>query len=388
MISDRRILLAVGLAAVRHHWQRQPCRAADTSSSPASAGSAPHVLGSVGLRSGPGASDGRDERASGHGRSFCDRWPGDSALLQHPRLRRATREVAPLLHGVAGGVAEDGLRAPVPRGPGRLRPASHPYRVPSRAPQPGRARQESHCAAGAIRRRHRCAPGSSARSSSSSAPTPPWPRSRRSPRRSVRRRSQTASRQRRRSMAMRASQHVDVLRGTLEQWFGFYNGYDPAFTAKVPEPYRALSQAAHRIQSNPPRIVAGLSGAPPPATLTDAGGGGGRGGRGGGGGAGAAPARHRAIARRQRQDRRRSDRPGRPARGSGGRDDPLHTGRTARDRQPRVRVVRSRDEEGVARDGLRRRLDEGAREGQERRTCRRATARADSRTSRSRPRRT
>ena len=88
--------------------------------------------------------------------------------------------------------------------------------------------------------------------------------------------------------AMRAAQYVDVLRGTLEQWFGFYNGYDPAFTAKVPEPYRALSQQLTEY-SRILRNRAGLSGAPPPATLTDAGGRGGRGGRGGSGGAGAAP---------------------------------------------------------------------------------------------------
>jgi uncharacterized protein (DUF885 family) len=42
---------------------------------------------------------------------------------------------------------------------------------------------------------------------------------------------------------LRASQEVDRLRATLEQWFNFYNGYDPAFTAKVPDAYRALVQA-------------------------------------------------------------------------------------------------------------------------------------------------
>ena len=43
--------------------------------------------------------------------------------------------------------------------------------------------------------------------------------------------------------AVRASQQIDRLRGALEQWFGFYNGYAPGFTAKVPEPYRAVTQA-------------------------------------------------------------------------------------------------------------------------------------------------
>jgi len=42
--------------------------------------------------------------------------------------------------------------------------------------------------------------------------------------------------------AMRASQTIERLRGTLDQWFNFYNGYDPGFTAKVPEHHRALVQ--------------------------------------------------------------------------------------------------------------------------------------------------
>ena len=43
--------------------------------------------------------------------------------------------------------------------------------------------------------------------------------------------------------AVRASQQLDRLRGALEQWFAFYNGYDPGFTAKVPESYRTVNQA-------------------------------------------------------------------------------------------------------------------------------------------------
>jgi uncharacterized protein (DUF885 family) len=87
--------------------------------------------------------------------------------------------------------------------------------------------------------------------------------------------------------AMRAAQDVDRLRGTLDQWFGFYNGYDPAFTAKVPEPYRALSQLLTEY-SRVLRERAGLRGAPPPPQVTDAETG--RGGRGGRGGGGAVPA--------------------------------------------------------------------------------------------------
>jgi hypothetical protein len=41
----------------------------------------------------------------------------------------------------------------------------------------------------------------------------------------------------------RAAQSVDGLRGVLDQWFGFYNGYDPGFTTKVAEPHKALSTA-------------------------------------------------------------------------------------------------------------------------------------------------
>ena len=41
----------------------------------------------------------------------------------------------------------------------------------------------------------------------------------------------------------RAAQQVDRLRGALESWFAFYNGYDPAFTAKVPPVYREVTEA-------------------------------------------------------------------------------------------------------------------------------------------------
>ena len=56
--------------------------------------------------------------------------------------------------------------------------------------------------------------------------------------------------------------------------------------------------------------------------------------------------------------------------------DPLHARAAHRARQQGVRVVRERDEEGVARDGLRRRLEEGAREGRSTRGRRRAGSRA------------
>ncbi|HSC26989.1 MAG TPA: DUF885 family protein [Vicinamibacterales bacterium] len=75
--------------------------------------------------------------------------------------------------------------------------------------------------------------------------------------------------------AVRAAERIDILRGALDQWFGFYNGYDPAFTARVPEPYKGLSQALNeyarvlreKVAGLPPRPAGGRGGrgAPPPS---------------------------------------------------------------------------------------------------------------------------
>ena len=78
--------------------------------------------------------------------------------------------------------------------------------------------------------------------------------------------------------AVRAAQQVDRLRGALEQWFGFYNGYDPAFTAKVPEEYRALNQALVEYSRLLREKIAGLKSAPVSASGRGSGGGRGRGG--------------------------------------------------------------------------------------------------------------
>ena len=43
--------------------------------------------------------------------------------------------------------------------------------------------------------------------------------------------------------AVRAAERLDLLRRTLSEWFRFYNGYDPAFTAKVPKLQEALTRA-------------------------------------------------------------------------------------------------------------------------------------------------
>ena len=82
--------------------------------------------------------------------------------------------------------------------------------------------------------------------------------------------------------AVRAAQEVDRLRATLEQWFGFYNGYDPAFTKSVPEPYRALTQALTDYSRLLRERIGGVRTPPPPIQSAGGGRGEGRGGRGGG----------------------------------------------------------------------------------------------------------
>jgi uncharacterized protein (DUF885 family) len=76
-------------------------------------------------------------------------------------------------------------------------------------------------------------------------------------------------------VAARAAQQIGALRGGLDQWFGFYNGYDPAFTKQVPEKYRELTRALDDYARVLREKVAGL----PPAPVSQAGG------RGRGGGA-------------------------------------------------------------------------------------------------------
>jgi uncharacterized protein (DUF885 family) len=73
---------------------------------------------------------------------------------------------------------------------------------------------------------------------------------------------------------VRAAQQVGSLRNALDAWFGFYNGYDPAFTAKVAEPYRSLTQGLNAYARQLREKVGGLPPAPTPPA------GGGRGGRG------------------------------------------------------------------------------------------------------------
>ena len=79
--------------------------------------------------------------------------------------------------------------------------------------------------------------------------------------------------------AVRAAEEVDTLSGALAQWFNFYNGYDPSFSASVPERYKGLSDGLGTYAATLREKIAGL---PPGAgRIADThGGAGGRGARG------------------------------------------------------------------------------------------------------------
>jgi uncharacterized protein (DUF885 family) len=82
------------------------------------------------------------------------------------------------------------------------------------------------------------------------------------------------------AVGVRASQRVDNLRGALQQWFAFYNGYDPAFTEKVPAAYQEVARSLTAYSTLLRQKVGGLAGAAP-AVMGALGAGSGRGGRGG-----------------------------------------------------------------------------------------------------------
>jgi uncharacterized protein (DUF885 family) len=83
------------------------------------------------------------------------------------------------------------------------------------------------------------------------------------------------------AVALRAAEQVDLLSGALGQWFNFYNGYDPTFTAAVPPAYQSLTRA---LSSYAALLREKIGGLPKGAgqLAGEGGGGGGRGGRGGG----------------------------------------------------------------------------------------------------------
>jgi hypothetical protein len=79
-----------------------------------------------------------------------------------------------------------------------------------------------------------------------------------------------------RSTGMRAAQRVDALRGTMRNWYGYYQGYDPMFSWWLADPYRRLDESLTRYARTLRERVVGWR--QPPAT-TVAAGGGGRGGQ-------------------------------------------------------------------------------------------------------------
>jgi hypothetical protein len=83
------------------------------------------------------------------------------------------------------------------------------------------------------------------------------------------------------AVGVRASQRVDALRGALQQWFAFYNGYDPAFTEKVPAAHQAVAKALTAYSTLLRQGIGGLAGAAPAVAAGPGMGGGRAGGRGG-----------------------------------------------------------------------------------------------------------
>jgi uncharacterized protein (DUF885 family) len=75
------------------------------------------------------------------------------------------------------------------------------------------------------------------------------------------------------SNAADAAAYVDGLRGPLNEWFAFYNGYDPGFTTQLPGPFKALNSAIDEYVALMRQKSGGRSSAVP------AGRGGGRGGQ-------------------------------------------------------------------------------------------------------------
>jgi uncharacterized protein (DUF885 family) len=91
------------------------------------------------------------------------------------------------------------------------------------------------------------------------------------------------------TVANRAVAALNGVRGTLRNWYTFYNGYDPVFTWWNEEPYRALDQAISGYASFLTERVVGIrsEGSQTPAPTRGGGpGGGGGGGQGGGPGGG------------------------------------------------------------------------------------------------------
>jgi uncharacterized protein (DUF885 family) len=87
------------------------------------------------------------------------------------------------------------------------------------------------------------------------------------------------------TVAFRAANALNNVRGTLRNWYTFYNGYDPVFTWWNEEPYRALDQALTTYSSFLTERIVGIraEGSQSGAATRGGGGGGGQGGGPGGG---------------------------------------------------------------------------------------------------------
>ena len=132
-----------------------------------------------------------------------------------------------------------------------------------------------------------------------------------------------------RFIGFRTAGFVENLRTTLGQWYRYYSGYDPLFTWWAEDPYKKADESLKAYTKVLRERVVGIREGDNDPIIGD-------------------PDRSRWTGGRSRA-----------------RDDAVHAGATDPDRRARVCVVRGGDEEGVARDGLRRRLEEGDREGEE-----------------------
>lgn len=80
----------------------------------------------------------------------------------------------------------------------------------------------------------------------------------------------------------RAAERIDAVRGTMGQWYRFYNGYDPLFSWWMESPYQKLDESLQRYAQVIRQRVVGIPATP--STALAAGGGRGAGGAGGAGG--------------------------------------------------------------------------------------------------------
>jgi uncharacterized protein (DUF885 family) len=87
------------------------------------------------------------------------------------------------------------------------------------------------------------------------------------------------------TVANRAAVDLNNLRGTLRRWYEFYNGYDPAFTWWMAEPYKSADTALENYTKFLRERVAGVRGVMLPETGAATAGSGRGGGRGSGRGA-------------------------------------------------------------------------------------------------------